>query len=184
MIKTGFVDKLPFILVFAIIVSYSLPAASAMCPLCTASAAIGLGVARYYGIDDIVIGIWLGALAVSTALWVNNIVKKRAGAKFKVLPIYEALLIAAVIAATIVPFYFAGFFSGMPGMVDTIFGINRLVFGIIVGSLVTFIGAPMSNMVKRKRNSVFPYQTIIITFLMLIALSALFWYVTKYYYVI
>ncbi len=155
---------------------------SAMCPLCVAGAAVGLSVARYYGVDDIVVGIWLGALAVSTALWINTLINKKS--KTKVIPFQGFFVITALIAATIMPFYFAGFFKGMPNMVDTIFGINRLVFGSLIGGIVTFIGAPVSNTIKKKRGKVFPYQTIILTLLVLALLSLLFWYITKYYYII
>ena len=155
---------------------------SAMCPLCTAGAAIGLSIARYYGVDDIIIGLWLGALAVSTALWLNNVVKKRV--RHAIIPFQGPLIVAAAIASTIVPFYFAGFFNGMPNMVDTILGINRAAFGAVIGGFVMFIGAPFSGFVKRKRQRAFPFQTIILTLLMLSMLSALFWYITKYYYII
>lgn len=156
--------------------------ASAMCPLCTAGAAVGLAIARYYGVDDLVVGLWLGALAVSTALWVNNMVKKKV--KRNIVPFQGVLIVVTVIASTIVPFYSAGFFNGMPRMVDTIFGINRLVVGTIIGGFIMFIGAPLSNFIKRKRQAAFPLQTIILTLALLIALSILFWYVTKYYYIV
>ncbi len=146
---------------------------SAMCPLCTAAAAIGLSIARYYGVNDVVVGLWLGALAVSTALWLNNVVKKRV--RHDIIPFQEPLIIAAVIASTIVPFYFAGFFNGMPNMVDTILGINKVAFGTVIGGLVMFIGAPLSDFVKRRRQKAFPFQTIILTLLMLSILSVLFW---------
>lgn len=159
--------------------------ASAMCPLCTAGAAIGLGIARYYGVDDIIIGLWLGALAVSTALWLSDVVKKRI--KHSIIPFQETLVVLAVIASTIVPFYLAGFFNGMPSMpsmVDTIFGINRVAFGTVIGGFVMFVGAPLSSFIKRKRMKAFPFQTIILTLLLLIVLSAFFWYVTKYYHIV
>jgi len=156
--------------------------ASAMCPLCTAGAAIALGIARYYGVDDIVVGLWLGALAVSTALWVNNVIKKRV--RPNIIPVQGPLIVTLVIASTIVPFYFAGFFNGMPNMVDTIFGINRLVFGTVIGGIVMLVGEPLSNFIKRKRHAAFPFQTIVLTLLILTLLSVLFWYVTKYYVIV
>ncbi len=163
----------------------SVPLASAMCPLCVIGAAAGLSVARYYGIDDIVVGLWLGALAVSTALWAKNVINKRMGkANIKKIPLQDVLVVAAVIAATILPFYFAGFFKGMPTMSDTIFGINRLVLGTIIGGAITFAGSPISNLIKKRRGAAFPYQTIILTLGILVGLSLLFWYATKYFYIV
>lgn len=156
-----------------------------MCPLCTAGAAIGLGIARYYGVDDLVIGLWLGALAVSTALWINSVVNNQMNKrKLKPVPFQGTIVFIAMVAATIVPFYFAGFFKGMPGMSDTIFGTNRLVVGTIIGGIVTFGAPSLSNFIKRMKKAVFPYQTVILTFGILVILSVLFWYITKYYYIV
>lgn len=178
-----FTRAIALMITVAILTSVSLTnVASAMCPLCTAGAAIGLSIARYYGVDDIVIGLWLGALAVSTALWINNVVKKRI--KSNAVPFQGTLIVTAVIASTIVPFYLAGFFNGMTGMIDTIFGINRLVFGTVIGGLVMFLGPTLSNFIKKKRQAVFPFQSIILTLGLLTLLSVLFWYVTKYYYIV
>lgn len=151
--------------------------ASAMCPLCTAGAAIGLSIARYYGADDTIIGLLLGALAISTAFWLNNVIKKRIR---HVIPLQEPLIIIAIIASTIVPFYYAGFFNGMKGMVDTIFGINRLAFGTVVGGIATYAAVPLSALIK-KRTGHIPFQGVIITFSLLIALSVFFWYLTTYF---
>lgn len=153
--------------------------ASAMCPLCVAGAAAGLSIARYYGVDDTVVGVWLGALAVSTALWINNVVTNKS--KPKLIPFQGFFVITVIIAATIAPFYFVGFFKGMPNMSDTIFSINRVIFGTVIGGIVTFIGSPISNIIKKKRGKTFHYQTIILTLLLLTALSLFFWYITKYF---
>lgn len=156
----------------------------AMCPLCVAGAAIGLSIARYYGVDDTVTGLWLGALAVSTALWINTIIKNRMRkANMKQMPFQSVIVFVTIAAATIVPFYSAGFFNGMPNMVDTIFGINKLVIGAVIGGIITLIGAPLSNFIKRKRNSMLPYQAIILTLGLLAISLLLLWYVTKYYYI-
>ncbi len=186
-IKIGFssIGKFKAVLMLLIIATVALvnlsTVTSAMCPLCVAGAAIGLSVARYYGVDDLVVGLWLGALAVSTAVWINNVINKKT--KVKIVPLQGFFVITVLIAATIMPFYFAGFFKGMPNMVDTVFGINRLVVGSLIGGIVTFAGSPVSNVIKKKRGKVFPYQTIILTLLVLVVLSLLFWYVTKYYYI-
>ena len=174
--------RLPHLMLIAIILLSRVPVAYAMCPLCTAGAAVGLGIARYYGVDDLVVGLWLGALAVSTGLWINNVVKKKG--KPDMIPFQGFLVVTVMIASTIVPFYFAGFFNGMVGMSDTILGINRLAFGAVIGGFVMFIGHPLSNFIKEKRQTAFPFQTIILTLLLLALLSVLSWYVTKYYYIV
>jgi len=152
-----------------------------MCPLCVVATAVGLSVARYYGVDDSVTGLWLGALAVSTAMWINIIVKNRMHkAKVKPIPFQNIIVFVAVVVATIVPFYYAGFFNGMPNMSDTLFGVNRLVIGTVIGGFITLISPSVSNFIKRRRNAVFPYQTILLTLVLLTFLSLFFWYFTRY----
>ncbi len=144
-----------------------------MCPLCTAGAAIGLSLARYYGLSDLIVGLWLGALAVSTGLWIAKITKKRLGRK---MPLQTPIIFSLAVAATVIPFYYAGFFNGMPGMSDTLFGINKLFLGIIVGGIITYAGAPMSNLVKKIRGAAFPFQGIFITLGLMMLASILIWY--------
>jgi len=55
--------------------------------LCTAAVGTGLVTARYYGINDAAIGIWIGAFIISTALWTSNLLKRR-GVK---IPFQEAV---------------------------------------------------------------------------------------------
>ena len=38
------------------------PLVSAHCPLCTAGAAVGIGVARFYGVNDSIVVLFLGLL--------------------------------------------------------------------------------------------------------------------------
>lgn len=148
--------------------------ASAMCPLCVAGAAAGLAIARYYGVDDAIVGLWLGALAVSTGLWLAKVVGSRTKRK---IPLQSAMVFSAVVIATVVPFYFAGFFRGMPGMSDELFGINKVLFGVIVGSVATYAGGPLSQKIKKLRKGEFiPYQTILVTLGLLAFLSLAFWY--------
>ncbi len=166
-----------FLLVLALTLGFGIPQVNAMCPLCTVGAAAGLGIARYYGVDDSVSGIWLGALAVSTGVWLNKIVKKRV--RFARAPVQDAVVTTVLIAATILPFYLAGFFNGMPGMSDTFLGVNKLVIGTVVGGAIMFAGTPISNYVKRARGRVFPYQTMIIIFTLLAVTSIAFWLATR-----
>jgi len=54
-----------------------MPSVMAHCPLCTAATIVGVGVTRSLGWDDSIVGVFVGAMIVSSALWVNNILKKK-----------------------------------------------------------------------------------------------------------
>src|SRR3989338_5903211 len=51
--------------------------AFAHCPVCTAAAVGAVAASRYYGVNDSIVGVFIGALALSTGLWANNAMKKR-----------------------------------------------------------------------------------------------------------
>ena len=40
-----------------------------VCPVCTFAVAAGIGVLEQWGVNNIIIGIWLGALIVSSIAW-------------------------------------------------------------------------------------------------------------------
>ena len=40
-----------------------------VCPVCTVAVAAGIGVLEKWGVNNIIIGIWLGALIVSSIAW-------------------------------------------------------------------------------------------------------------------
>lgn len=43
--------------------------AYAICPLCTVAVGAGVGVSRSLGIDDVIVGLWIGGLLVSSSMW-------------------------------------------------------------------------------------------------------------------
>ena len=160
-------------ILFAIsFVLFLIPMVYAHCPLCTAAVGTGIVVTRFYGVDDAIVGIWIGAFIVSTALWLNKAIKK------KFIPLQELLLIILALASTIIPLYLAGLIGNMP---SKLFGVDKLLLGILAGSLATYLGFFVSNIIKKKREKVlFPFQTIILTLAFLLLSSAIFWLIVSF----
>ena len=161
---------IPLLSIIAII-----PTVMAHCPLCTAATIVGVGVTRSLGWDDSIVGIFVGAMIVSSALWVNNILKKRniGGNPF----LRISSLTIATFVLTVLSFYFAGIFG--PANIYRIFGIEKIIFGTVSGSIVSFAAFFASNKVKIKNDGkvLFNYQTMILTFTGLIINTILFWMV-------
>ena len=161
---------IPLLSIIAII-----PTVMAHCPLCTAATIVGVGVTRSLGWDDSIVGIFVGAMIVSSALWVNNILKKRniGGNPF----LRIGSLTIATFVLTVLSFYFAGIFG--PANIYRIFGIEKIIFGTVSGSIVSFAAFFASNKVKIKNDGkvLFNYQTMILTFTGLIINTILFWMV-------
>jgi hypothetical protein len=141
--------------------------AYAQCPICVIGAAAGIEVARYFGVDDLITGVWVGALIFAFTLWVDSWLKGKH--KWNKMSIRWAVALLIVILSY-VSLYVAGFYSG-----TTIFGINRLLFGDVLGSIVLLISVFIVNEELKKREIKFPFRGVILVLGALTVLSLLIW---------
>lgn len=130
------------ILAFTLLISARV--AHAVCPVCTVAVGAGLGLAEYLGIDDSISGLWIGALIVSMSIWTINWLDGK-NIRFKGSKI---LIFLAYFAIIILPLWFKGKI-GHP--LHTLCGIDKLLFGIILGS-VLFAAGVLAHNYLRKRN--------------------------------
>ncbi len=159
-------------------VFYLLTAANALahCPLCVAGAAGGITLARLFGIDDSITGVWIGALIGATSFWSEKFIYKR----FKVLPlpILRQLLYFVYFALTIASFYQ---FNLVVKMGD-IFGIHKLIFGMIAGGIVFYLVDLVDDFVIRNNSKVFfPYQRVVVSLGSMVILSIGIYILINYY---
>lgn len=163
----------------------ALPYSSAHCPLCTATAGAGVAVARFYGVDDSIVGLFLGAVIVSSALWFNKWLKKKIN-----FPLQGFLVIVSSFLVFAIPFYYAGLIidadivRSMPEQYSILgfgmLGIDKLLSGMIIGSLAIWGVFSLSDHIKRKRGKLlFPYQGISFMLITLLSLALIFWLITK-----
>lgn len=144
--------------------------AKAVCPVCTIAVGAGLGLSRYFGIDDSLSGIWVGGLILSTALWTADWVHKR-GLKIKI-KVINVISAAIFYVITIVPLYYSGII-GHP--YNTVFGMDKLLFGTIIGSITFILGISLDKLARKKygrqffvyQKVVFPVASLIIITLVL-----------------
>jgi len=144
--------------------------ARAMCPLCSVAIGAGAVAAEYYGVDPSIIGLFVGAFALSTGIWVANWIKTQ------YIPHQKKIIVAASLALTIIPF--------VPIVPDAfylplkLFGLakvlwlNKLLVGSILGILISGGAFAFSNKIKEIRGKVlFPYQGVVFPVLALAATS-------------
>lgn len=146
----------------------------AVCPVCTIAIAGGVGLSRWLGIDDAVSGIWIGGLIISSAIWfLNWLDKKQIKFKFRWL-----VVVALFYLVVILPLYWAGI-MGHP--YNKFCGMDKLLLGIIGGSLVFLIGNWFSDFLKKKNQgkAFFPFQKVVVPISFLIILSMIFYYLVK-----
>jgi hypothetical protein len=162
----GFIkDKAVFLLgALLIFIGFS-GIASAQCPICVIGAAAGIEVARFFGVDDLITGVWVGALIFAFTLWMDSIIKTRQKWKRWRVPIAIAIVVLSYVSL-----YVAGFYSG-----TMISGINRLLLGDVLGSIVLILSVFVVNEELKKRNVKFPFRGVILVLGALTILSILIW---------
>ncbi|MDN5358230.1 MAG: hypothetical protein PWP76_73 [Candidatus Diapherotrites archaeon] len=146
------------------VLALAIPSALAHCPLCTAAVGTGAVISRFLGLDDMVFGLWVGAVVVSSTMVAARKMKQ-------VFPYQNAVLSAAAVALTVYGLKLADILGDLRYMV---FGIDKMVIGIVVGAAVTYVMPKISlKLLLKYRRALFPRQTIVLTVLTLIILSIL-----------
>ena len=144
--------------------------AKAMCPVCVVAVGAGLGLSRWFGVSDLVSGVWVGGLLMSMTMWTINWMKAKK-VKFQFAKI---IVFAAWYGMTIIPLYM----TGVMGHPYNIFGgVDKLLFGIVVGTLAFYGGAKWYMALKKKNNGKphFRFEKIAITMGALVAASLVLW---------
>jgi len=161
-----------FLFIFGVLLLAS--PAYAICPLCTVAVGAGVGFSRYLGIDDTVTGLWIGGLAVSLIMWTLDWLERK-NINFQGKKLMTAL---AYYLFIIIPLYWTGL-AGHP--FNTLWGMDKLIFGIILGSAFFLLGAVSYFSLKKKNNgrAHFPFQKIVMSIAPLVVLSFVFYLITK-----
>ena len=146
----------------------------AVCPVCTVAVGAGVGFSRWLGVDDLITGTWIGGLLVSMIMWTIDWLNRKQ-IKFKGRKILVTLAYYIII---IVPLYFSGII-GHP--YNEFCGLDKLLFGIIVGSFGFLAGVILNNFLKKKnQNKVyFPFQKVVIPISILIIASIILYIIIK-----
>jgi len=145
--------------------------AHAVCPVCTVAVGAGLGLAEYLGIDDSISGLWIGALIVSMSIWTINWLNGK-NIKFKGRKI---LVFLSYYAIVVLPLWLKGKI-GHP--YNKLCGIDKLFFGIILGSLLFALAAFLHSYLRKKNDgkSYFKGQKIAFPLALLLLASIILFY--------
>ena len=138
-----------------------------MCPICTVGLAAGVGLSRWLKVDDVISGLWIGALILALSIWTFNWLLKKREKK----PLWVLLFcIVFWYLLTFVPFYYTG-------LLDTecqkILGLNRLVFGAGLGIVMAAVALKIENFARKgtEKKRLFPFQKVIIPIVILLITS-------------
>jgi hypothetical protein len=134
------------------------PAAQAFlpCAVCTVAVGAGVGLSRYLGIDDLIIGLWIGALCLTFVVWTVNWLKNK-NKNFKGIVLVTAIFWYGMIIAPL-------FFTGIMGHVlNKLWGIDKLLLGIAAGTVIFYLANVWYQAIKRKNggHAQFPMQKVV-----------------------
>ncbi|MCX6704927.1 MAG: hypothetical protein NT162_01145 [Candidatus Woesebacteria bacterium] len=146
-----------------------------MCPVCTVTVIAGLGISRLLGIDDLVSAIWIGGLILSlsfvTVAWIGKKWPKLKS-KYYYFPTFVLMYLFVLI-----PFKL----DGTIGIIrNTIWGIDKIIFGIFIGSVAFLTGMWADKKVRAvKGKQLFAYQKVVFPILALLITSLVFFFITR-----
>jgi hypothetical protein len=149
-------------------------AVQAFCPVCTLAVGTGVGLSRYLGIDDTISGLWIGGLTVSAIMWTLVWLDKKnirfKGRKIIIAISYYVLIFAPLHEIDIM---------GHP--LNTLWGIDKLLLGALIGSL-GFLGAGLWYYRLKAQNNnhaYFSFQKVAMPVGTLLFLSLIFYFLTR-----
>ena len=157
--KTAILSILLFLLSFPIITQ-------AVCPVCTIAVGAGVGLCRYLGIDDAISGTWIGGLIISLIAWTIDWLNKK-NIRF----LFRKILVAIFYYAIIIISLYKMNIMGHPD--NKLWGMDKLLAGIIVGSVVFILSVLFNDFLKKKNQGkvYFPFQRVVVPILFLIIAS-------------
>ena len=103
--------------------------AQAFCPVCTVALGGGLAISRWLGVDDAVTGIWIGAFTLYLAFWFIAWINRKKSFK------NGWLSLLVIILSYLLTYLFLQLLGAYTGQ-NLIFGLERVAFGMLLGSLI------------------------------------------------
>jgi hypothetical protein len=149
-------------------------AASAVCPLCAVAVGAGIGFTQWLGVDDTITGTWLGGMIVALIIWTITWLDKKNIRFFG----RKILVVLGYYVLFILPLYWQGFVGHL---LNKLWGWDKLLLGIVCGSVLFVIGAAIYNYLKEHHGgrAYFPFQKVVMPIIPLVFLSVIFYFLTK-----
>jgi hypothetical protein len=150
--------------------------AFAVCPVCTVAVVAGLGLSRWLGFDDVISGIWIGGVLLSSSLWLASWLQKKYRRAHSIK--YLSILVSSFIYLLVfIPLAWTDII-GHP--FNRLWGVDKLVLGTIFGSAAFWAGTWLDKKIRKIRGKqLLKYQKVVFPVVLLLLLSVLSWIITK-----
>lgn len=151
--------------------------AYAHCPLCVTAVGAGILGAKSFGLGDGIVGLFVGAFAIATGIWIA----KKTKARFNVIPLQTPLIVTLSWLVTVIPMlglsnqmlYLPVFLLGPAGsLFNQVHFLSKFFLGSIIGGIVSIAALRAHYSVKAWHGkTLFPFQGIALTVLSLVIAS-------------
>jgi hypothetical protein len=155
------------------------PTAYAVCPVCTVAVVSGLGLSRWLGIDDSISGVWAGGLMISLTFWTVEWLGKKSFSWLK--KVSNNLRYLSIFLFWILFTYLPLWLGGIIGHpFNRIFGVDKLLFGSIVGISAFFLGVWLDKKEREVAGKIlFNFQRVIFPVSALVIVSLVMYFLTR-----
>lgn len=161
-----------FVLVLMFMVAFSIEAwANPACAVCTIAVGASLEIARHFGVDDSVVGVWAGAFLALLGFWMIKWFDKK-GWNFKGRDFWLVTISVAMIG-----FMYVSQLKYEP-IAILIFYIDPFLFSVIVGALALVWSSDFYQWMKKKNggHAHFPFEKVAVPVITLALISTWFYY--------
>lgn len=137
-----------------------------MCPVCTVTVCAALGLSRWLKVDDLVSGVWIGALLAILTWWTISWLQKK-----HIHFLFRKILVALFYYGSA---YWALKTAGLIGIdANCIAGIDKVILGALTGALVLIQASWLSRRLR------FRLRKVIVHVLELAITSLIFYFLTQ-----
>lgn len=145
--------------------------ANPACAVCTIAVGASLELARHFGVDDSVVGVWAGAFLVLLGFWTIKWFDKK-GWNFKGRDFTLLFLSVAMIGFMYIS---KMTYAASPIL---IFYIDPFLFSVIIGALILIYSADFYQWMKKRNggHAHFPFEKVVVPVVALAAVSVYFNY--------
>ena len=156
------------------------PSVHAHCPICTAAVGVAAVSAKYLGLDTSIIGLFIGAFAVVTGMFIGLKIKKYFKFQLPLIVLASFLLTVIPILTTVkgdIIFLPMLLFGSSGSIFNKIYFVDKMLIGSTIGAIVSLLGYWLHNYIKKIKGRVlFPYQGVVLTVGLLIIASGILFF--------
>jgi len=146
----------------------------AHCPLCTVGAGAAAVGAKWLGVSNIIVGVFIGAFAFALGFWMNRLIRKNF---FRYQPLGIAFFSYFLTIIPLMPImqgyssFYLSFFGEYGSIFNRTYVFNSFIGGSIVGGLVVLFSPFLSRRISHLMGHTIPFQGTAMTFILLILVS-------------